>query len=224
MLSGGAGQTLRGHAFRDWAPVPLRTSARALIDKSLTPCASVTGPLQGTAPRASAPCRVQHPAPQPQTSPARCAPFLCYPCRWPPPTMRTRVAPRAQGRPSTATTRPAAASSPPITSGEEPTGGWAGAGTSRVRACAWPRRSAGTMDSDRATRPHPGGATEPADPVCCLPVPTPAPQPGADLGPETWLEAVGDGPAASVPGPTSRPRGFSALWITGSLPFSHKAD
>lgn len=200
MRSGGAGQTLRGHAFRDWAPVPLRASARALIDdKSLPPCASVTGPLQCSAPRASAPCSVQHPAPQhpagystprpshrprpPAAPPFSAAARPSHPCRWPPPTMRTRVAPRAPGSPSTATTRPAAASSPPITSGEGTDRrvgrGWGLPGP-RLRRASPTRRHHGQRPR---TRPHPGDATEPAAPVCCAPVPTPAPHPGAHLEP-----------------------------------------
>lgn len=140
---------------------------------------------------------IQHPAPRPQTSPARCAPLSLLrrtpatPCRWPPPTVRTRVAPRAQGSPSTATTRPAAASSPPITSGE----GARREGGQRLgppgSAPAPGLAGAPAPWTATRTRPHPGHATAPAAPVCCAPVPTPAPHPGADLGPATGFEAVG---------------------------------
>lgn len=171
MQSGRAGQTLRGHASRDRAPVPLRTSARALIDKSLPPCASVAGPLQRSAPRAAAPdlaCPLR-PLPLRPRAPVT-------PCRWPPPTMRTRVAPRARGSPSTATTRPAAASSPPITSGE---------GADRRVGRGWglpgPRLRRHHGQRPRAG-PHPGHAIEPAAPVCCAPGPTSAPPPKGGPG------------------------------------------
>lgn len=212
-LKGWHGPSLRGGFARGWGGAgplrtrppglaPLRTSARALIDKSARCLRQSAAFAERSAPQTSLPA---------------CAPFLCgrrctpaTSCRPPPPTARTRAAPRVPGSPSTATTRRAVASSPPTTSGEgaaqsvgrglRPPGSRAGARPRRRAPAPWtaPGPPAGPSSGPAQARKAAATSASPGPPD---PVPTASTPPE---GP-TWrlgrgLEAVGDGPASSLPG------------------------
>lgn len=139
-------------------------------------------------------CRPRLPACAPSVVCCRCTPTT--PCRPPPPTMRIKVAPRAQGSPSMATIRPAAASSPPTISGEggdQRVGrGW-GLPVPRLRLAWQPRRHHGQHPS---AWPCPGHISETHSPC-------------AVTGPHTSF------PPKDGPGP---PEGYWRLWGMGQPP------